>query len=168
MRLARRATRVALAVVLLGCHKTPVFNDANNAPIRGANLLVRAATNEEMCIDAQSGGEMHPLVQLFHCHGRENQRWTFAEQGDFSSQILGIGGLCLDVQGQHTSSGTPLQLYPCASTSNQKFRHNIDGRLQEVQTGKCLTVSEFSDHARVFIDECGDKKPGQVWVISPR
>jgi hypothetical protein len=156
-------------MAISACHGTPLFNDANNAPIRGANLLIRANANEEMCIDAQSDrAELHPSVQLFHCHGRENQRWTFAEQTDASSQILGIGGLCLDVQGQHSSNGTPLQVYPCAGTPNQKFRHNIDGRLQEVQTGKCLTVDDFVEHSKIFIDTCSDKKPGQVWIISPR
>jgi len=169
MTIPRFANRLGLSLALAACHAAPVLNDANNAPIRGANLLIRAAKNEEMCIDAESDrAELHPLIQLFHCHGRENQRWTFAEENDASSQILGIGGLCLDVQGQHSSSGTPLQLYPCANAANQKFRHNVDGRLQEVQTGKCLTAGDFKEHSPVFIDDCRDDKPGQVWIISPR
>jgi hypothetical protein len=164
---------LAVALPLLGCSKKPLFNDANNAPIRGANLLVRTAANEEMCMDAEgNGAELSRPLQLFHCHGRENQRWTFAEQSDGSSEILCVGGLCMDVQGQRTSSGSPLQLYTCAGTPNQKFRHNIDGRLQELQTGKCLTVAELVDKSPLFIDTCSDKpadkSPGQIWVISPR
>jgi hypothetical protein len=168
MPLSKRVARFALGFALASCHGGPVFNDANNSLIRGTNLLIRAESNEEMCIDAESGGELHPTIQLFHCHGRENQRWSFAEQGDASSEIVGIGGLCLDVQGQHSSSGTPLQLYPCTGAPNQRFRHEIDGRLREIQTGKCLTVGDFTEHAHVFIDDCSGKKRGQVWVISPR
>jgi hypothetical protein len=174
MPVPKRVASLALALsgfllvsCLMSCHKGPVWNDANNSPIRGMNLLIRAASNEEMCIDAQSTGEIHPTVQLFHCHGRENQRFSFLEQGE-SSQITGIGGLCLDVQGQHSNNGTPLQLYPCSGAPNQRFRHEIDGRLREVQTGKCLTVSDFTEHAGVFIDDCAEKKKGQVWVIAPR
>jgi hypothetical protein len=165
---------IAAAMVTLGlgaasCHKAPLLNDANNSPIHGANLLIHAATNEEMCIDAQSDpAEAHRMIRLFHCHGRENQRWTFADQGDGSSEILGIGGLCLDVQGRSSGDGTPLQLYPCTGAVNQKFRHNIDGRLQEVQTGKCLTVSDYVEKSPVFIDKCADKPEPQAWVISPR
>jgi|HubBroStandDraft_1064217.scaffolds.fasta_scaffold219963_2 hypothetical protein len=167
--LARLGVLLLGASALASCHKKSLLNDANNAPIHGSNLLVRAASNEEMCIDAEnSRAELHPLVELLHCQGRENQRWTFADQNDGSSEILGIGGLCLDVQGQHSSSGTPLQLYTCAGTANQKFRHNIDGRLQEVQTGKCLTAGEFVEKSPIFIDDCSDKKPGQVWIVTPR
>jgi Ricin-type beta-trefoil lectin domain len=169
MSVARYSAVFGALCAIVGCHGKSLFNDANNAPIHGANLLIHSAKNEEMCIDAEnSKAELSPLVQLIHCHGRENQRWTFADQNDGSSQILGIGGLCLDVQGQHSSTGTPLQLYPCGGATNQKFRHNIDGRLQEMQTGKCLTVSDFVEKSPVFIDDCREKKPGQVWVVSPR
>jgi hypothetical protein len=168
MRFARPFWLLA-AVFLAACSKKSLFNDANNAPIRGANLLIRAASNEEMCMDAVSNpAELHAMIKLLHCQGGESQRWTFSDQADASSQILGMGGLCMDVQGQHSSSGTPLQLYPCAGTPNQKFRHNVDGRLQEIQTGKCLTVDDFVEKAPVFIDDCSEKKKGQVWIISPR
>jgi Ricin-type beta-trefoil lectin domain len=160
---------VALALVAAGCHGKPLLNDANNSPIRGANLLLHAAANEEMCVDAQADpAEGHRMVRLYHCHGRENQRWTFADQGDGSSEILGVGGQCLDVQGRSSGDGTPLQLYPCTGAVNQKFRHLVDGRLQEVQTGKCLTVADYVEKSPVFIDKCNDKPAPQAWVISPR
>jgi Ricin-type beta-trefoil lectin domain len=166
-------TRIALLLVLgvaaAACHKESLLNDANNSPIRGANLLIHAAANEEMCVDAQSDpAEAHPKIWLFHCTGRENQRWTFADQGDGSSEILGVGGLCLDVQGRSSGDGTPLVLYPCTGANNQKFRHLVDGRLQEVQTGKCLTVNEYVERSPVFIDHCNDKPEPQAWAISPR
>jgi hypothetical protein len=159
----------SVALALTGCHKGSPLVDANNSPIHGANLLIHAGSNEEMCIDAQADpSEGHLMVRLFHCHGRENQRWTFADQGDGSSEILGVGGQCLDIQGRSSGEGAPLQLYPCTGAPNQKFRHLIDGRLQEIQTGKCLTVSDYVEKSPVFIDKCAEKPEPQAWVISPR
>jgi hypothetical protein len=161
---------LCLALLLgAGCHKDPLFNEANNSPIRGANLLIHAAPNEEMCIDAQTDpAEGHRMLRLFHCQGRENQRWTFADQGDGSSEILGLGGQCVDVQGRSSGDGTPLQLYPCTGAVNQRFRHLVDGRLQEASTGKCLTVNDYVEKSPVFIEKCSEKPEPQAWVISPR
>jgi hypothetical protein len=167
--MTRSAILFTLALGSAGCHAAPLLIDGNNSPIRGANLLIHSATNEELCIDARSEpAEAHRMIQLFHCHGRENQRWTFADMGDGSSEILGVGGMCLDVQGRSSGDGTPLQIYPCTGAVNQRFRHLVDGRLQEVQTGKCLTVNEYVEKSPIFIDKCNEKPVPQAWVISPR
>jgi hypothetical protein len=164
-----RALSLLLPIVALGCHGAPLLVDGNNSPIHGANLLIHAASNEELCVDAPvDAAEGHRMVRLFHCRGAESQRWTFADQGDGSSEVLGVAGLCLDVQGRSSGDGTPLQLYPCTGAANQRFRHLVDGRLQEVQTGKCLTVEDFVEKAPVFIDKCADKPAPQAWIISPR
>ena len=164
----RRVWIAALAAAL-SCHKGSPLVDANNSPIRGANLLIHAGANEELCVDAQlDPAEGHRMARLVHCHGRDEQRWTFVDQGDGSSEIVGVGGECLDVQGRSSGEGTPLQLYACTGAVNQRFRHLIDGRLQEVQTGMCLTVGDLVERSPVYIDTCKDKPEPQAWVISPR
>jgi serine protease len=117
-------------------------------------------------VDAQGD---HPVagtrLEVFGCHGRENQRWTFQDRTGDSSSIVGIGGLCLDVIGGQTGDGYPLQLYPCGSQTNQGFRHFEDGRIRELQTGKCLTANG-SQGAPLTIAQCDRNNAGQVWVLS--
>jgi len=108
----------------------------------GNNLTVRSAPGgDHFCMDAQGDhkGDGTP-VQLWQCHGRENQRWTVTHNVDGTSAISGTGGLCLDVRGNGQHDGTPVQLWQCHFGANQRFRIFDDGRIQEVATGKCLMV----------------------------
>jgi hypothetical protein len=136
-------------------------------PLHGSEMLVRTALNEQLCWDAKNdkaaGGT--PLM-LWKCHGKENQRWTFADQPGGTNTLLGVGGLCVDVKGHRAGDGTPLQLWPCTNQSNQQFRHNSDGRIVETQTGKCLTAKAAADNTPITIDECDVNNGGQVWTIA--
>jgi hypothetical protein len=139
----------------------------HSVPIGGTNLLSRSGLNQQFCFDAAGDKAADGTkVTLFNCHGRENQRWVFSDQPEGQIAITGIGGLCLDVRGHKAGDGTPLQLWQCANQPNQKFRHENDGRIREVQTGKCLTVSNLAPGAALTIDECNRENGGQVWVIS--
>lgn len=164
---------VALSACSVTTGPPPVAPDSQrgmgekNAAVGGTNLLVRSGLNQQLCVDAAADRAADgTLVQLANCHGRENQRWVFSDQPGGQIVITGIGGLCLDVRGRKAGDGTPLQLWQCANQPNQKFRHESDGRIREVQTGKCLTVGSLASKTPLTIDECDRNNGGQVWVIS--
>jgi hypothetical protein len=108
----------------------------------GTSLTIRSAPGGgQFCMDASGDRQADGTpVFLYRCHGRENQRWTVTRNVDGTSAITGTGGLCLDVRGHGASDGTPVQLWQCHFGANQRFRVFDDGRIQEVQTGKCLMV----------------------------
>ena len=57
-------------------------------------------------------------VQIYSCHGGDNQKWRVNSDGT----IVGVqSGLCLDAVGQGTGNGTLIQLYSCSGGSNQKW-----------------------------------------------
>jgi hypothetical protein len=137
-------------------------------PVGGTNLLIRSGLNQQFCFDMKADKAADGTqVWLYQCDPRkENQRWVFSDQPNGEITITGIGGLCLDVRGHKVGDGTPLQLWQCANQPNQKFRHENDGRIREVATGKCLTSANLSSGAPLTIDECDRGNGGQVWVIS--
>jgi hypothetical protein len=162
----------ALALTAAACSNTPPPQSAagmgeHQTNVGGTNLLVKSNLNQGFCFDAEGDKATNGTsVNLSQCHGRENQRWVFSDQADGQIQITGIGGLCLDVKGHQPGDGKPLQLLQCANSANQKFRHEDDGRIREVESGKCLTVADLKNGAPLTVDECSKANGGQVWVIS--
>lgn len=119
-----------------------MFSQLAHANEFGTNFMIASAPGGgQFCMDAAGNGKVDGTpVFLFHCHGRENQRWTITHNVDGSSAITGTGGLCLDVRGGGARDGTPVQLWQCHFGGNQRFRVFDDGRIQEVGSGKCLMV----------------------------
>lgn len=139
----------------------------NAAPLHGSEMMVRSGLNEQMCFDPNGEKPVAgAAIILWKCHGKESQRWTFADQPDGTNTLLGIGGFCLEVKGHVAVDGTPLQLSTCTGQNNQRFRHNADGRIVEVETGKCLTAGTSAEATPVAIDECDLHNGGQVWTIA--
>jgi hypothetical protein len=135
--------------------------------VAGANYMIHTSLNQGLCLDvSQDRAVAGQPVALFGCHGRANQRFTFADRGGNASSIEGIGGLCLDVRGAGTADGTPVQIYPCGAQTNQSFRYFADGRIHEVQTGKCLTVTTASPGTQLVLDRCNESNAGQVWALT--
>ncbi|GAA2520572.1 TIM-barrel domain-containing protein [Winogradskya humida] len=51
-------------------------------------------------------------------------------------EIIGAGGLCLDVRGGVAAEGQPMQQYACNHTPAQQFTHGSDGTLRVL--GRCV------------------------------
>ncbi|GAA2332456.1 ricin-type beta-trefoil lectin domain protein [Dactylosporangium salmoneum] len=62
-------------------------------------------------------------------------------------EVLGIGGLCLDVRGGASADGTALQVYGCNHSTAQTFAYGSDNTVRVL--GKCLTAG-----AGVTISTC--------------
>jgi hypothetical protein len=136
-------------------------------PVHGSQMLVRSALNEQMCWDAQNGkAEAGTPVVLWPCGAKENQHWTFADQAGGMTSVLGIGGLCLGARGLPAADGAPLELAQCNGQPNEQFRHNADGRLVEVGSGKCLTARSPAQTTPVTLAACDVSNGGQVWTIA--
>lgn len=125
--------------------------------------LIHSAVNPALCLDV-AGGRPAPRapVQLFSCHGRENQRWNLAPGAD-GATITGIGGLCLDIRGVRSANGASAEVFPCNGGGNQQFRMLADGRMQEVSTGKCLTA--MGDGAPLVVEPCDPGLAAQVFTV---
>jgi hypothetical protein len=120
------------------------------------------------CMDASldHGVNDGDPVYVFHCHGRENQRWTVTQSTDGQPAIIGVEGYCLDVRGFGRGPGTPIQLYKCHFLANQRFSLLPDGHIREVQSQKCLSALAPADRAPVVLDFC-QPVPNQIWYEQP-
>ena len=135
--------------------------------VQGANYVLHASGNQSLCVDAKGDKPADGTqLELYGCHGKENQRWTFENRGQNASSIHGIGNLCIDVTAGASADGSPVELYACNNQKNQGWRHFEDGRIRELQTGKCLTATGVAQGAAVVISRCDANNAGQVWTLS--
>ena len=136
---------------------------ASGEPVVQTGVLIHSAANPTYCIEAASGrSSQHPPVRLFTCHGQENQRWSLAAGEERATTLVGIAGLCLEVR------GTVAQLSACTGHENQRINYDGGGRLRDLTTGKCLTVTRAARGAPVLIAPCDPGNPGQVWSVGDR
>ena len=80
-----------------------------------------------------------------------------------AGEVLGIGGLCLDVRGGGSADGTALQVTTCDHTAAQLVSYAPDLSVQVL--GKCLQVAgnATGNGAGVVLATC-DRATGQVWL----
>jgi hypothetical protein len=53
-------------------------------------------------------------------------------------EVIGVGGLCVDVRGGTAADGQPVQVYTCNHTAAQQVTYAADGTLRLL--GRCLTA----------------------------
>jgi len=76
--------------------------------------------SQGMCMDVGTGsGDGTPVVRDT-CTGSASQIFDLNGSNDLTS--TGTDFLCVDVTDRGTSSGTPLQLWQCTGTDNQKWK----------------------------------------------
>jgi hypothetical protein len=56
-----------------------------------------------------------------------------------AGEVIGAGGLCLDVRGGVASEGQPVQMYGCNHSAAQTVSYRADGTVQVL--GRCLTAA---------------------------
>ncbi len=81
-----------------------------------------------------------------------------------AGEVIGTGGLCLDVRGGTAADGQPMQLFTCNHTAAQTFAHPAAQTLTVL--GKCLDVAAgaTANHALVDLATCTGS-PAQVWSL---
>ncbi|MGW5420927.1 ricin-type beta-trefoil lectin domain protein [Streptomyces sp. NPDC003943] len=95
--------------------------------------------------------------------GTSNLTWN--SEGKLASlttatQIKGIGGKCMDMQGGSTTNGNPVQIYTCNTGAGQRFATAGD----RLSTGnKCLQAMGTTAGSPVQIQPC-DGTAAQTWT----
>ncbi|WP_399082258.1 arabinofuranosidase catalytic domain-containing protein [Streptomyces sp. BBFR2] len=88
------------------------------------------------CVDvaADDTGTNGAAVQLWDCQTyAEDQHWHHHTNGSLSTI-----GRCLDIEGNGTADGTPVQLWDCDGAGGQVWRQRADGSLHNPRSGRCL------------------------------
>lgn len=113
-----------------------------------------------LCLDV-ADGRLRPgaPVQLYSCHGRENQRFTWGRGGE----ILTPNRLCLDIQNANPNDGARLIVWNCSGARNQRW-HARGGTIVSQLNGKCVDVFEgqFRNGQPVVAWRCNGG-PNQRW-----
>lgn len=78
-----------------------------------------------------------------------------------SGEILGLGGLCLDVRGGVAADGQPVQVYTCNHSAAQQASHATDNTVRLLN--RCLTATATANRTPVSIASCA-ATPGQSWT----
>jgi glucosylceramidase len=79
--------------------------------------------------------------------------------------ITGLAGKCLDVTGNNSADGTPVQIWTCTGGPNQQWTRATDGTIRSL--GKCLDVAGGStaNGATVQLYTCNGT-PAQQWTYT--
>jgi non-reducing end alpha-L-arabinofuranosidase len=106
------------------------------------------------CVDVSGddiGGDYTP-VQVWDCQSwAVDQHWT--HNADHSLSTL---GRCLDINGNGTAAGTPVELWDCNGVGGQKWIQQANGSLLNPQSGRCLDdpSGNISNGTRLQIWDC--------------
>jgi hypothetical protein len=142
--------------------KPDAGHHAPRPKLREANLEVRLVGSDAMCVDAPSN---RAGLQLFHCHGKANQRWTFTEDLNGISAISGEGG-CWRV-GPPGARGESLIDRGACGPGAARFRHTDDHRLEDDHSGLCVTVHDTKRRSPLVLAACNPSRGGQTWSLTP-
>jgi poly(3-hydroxybutyrate) depolymerase len=116
----------------------PPSSPPPSSPPPGQQNVMVVGTGSGRCIDVPGSTSTNGTqVQLWDCHGGNNQRWTYTA----NRQLTAYGTKCLDANGQGTSNGTTVVIWDCNGQTNQQWNLNADGSITGVQSGLCVDVS---------------------------
>ena len=82
-------------------------------------LGITDGAGNPLCLDDDNNTSPGTAAIVWPCGATNpNQQWTLNPDGSVRSTA---SGLCLDVFGGATTSGTPLDQWPCTGNSNQRW-----------------------------------------------
>ena len=104
-----------------------------------------------------------PIV-WFACLPHVDQKWTVHADGTVRSL-----GKCLDVTDAKVDNGSPIRLWDCATppTSNQQWVPQIDGRLKNPISGRCLDADNVVTQLRLWDCHGGANQRRQLPTAKP-
>jgi hypothetical protein len=125
-----------------------------------AQQLVNAGSGR--CLDVPGASTANgPQLQLWDCHGANNQRWTPTA----TKQLTVYGTKCLDASGRGTANGTAVITWDCNGQPNQQWNLNADGTITSVLSGLCLDAvgGGSANGARIQLWSCTAGAANQRW-----
>jgi acetylxylan esterase len=117
--------------------------------------------NTNMCMNVEWHG--YPVagtaLRVKPCDPWRNQQWILN-----NSQITGVGGYCVDVQGSVASDGAPVVYVPCNGGPSQQWTA-ANGTIVGIG-GKCLDIGGAApaNWAPLIISTCTGS-PSQRWLL---
>ncbi len=111
------------------------------------------------CLDLAGGANANAPLQLWDCHGRENQRFRL-DNGQLKS-----GNLCLDVAGADPRRGARVIAYTCHNGRNQQWEW-ANGQLRSKLNKRCLDAEggNTRNGTRLLLWDChGGANQQFIW-----
>ena len=113
--------------------------DCNNGP---AQIFSYDQTSQQLmignlCVESWGPGRPRDPVGLSSCDNGIKQHWRVVATGDYY-QIIGVGGLCLDISRVDNENGAPLQISQCGDASGTRVARQLWALLEappDRQTG---------------------------------
>jgi hypothetical protein len=133
-------------------------------------LEIRTLTGE--CLDIPSNiTKEGTIIQLFACHGEENQQWVFTSD----KEIRNVESKwCLDIKDGQAKNEALLQLEECNGSKSQQWLFTFDGEIR-VLGDKCLRAysegwgNESSAQPLggnpVKLEDCSEEDNQKWWVV---
>ncbi len=112
----------------------------------------------DFCV--QGSGKQLQQLSIAKCEF--NNEAQVIEMTSQNSLVSKKSGMCLDILGNNTSTGTAIVEYPCHNGINQKW--HIDGkRIVSFMNGnKCITVDKNN---KLIIADCVGAEKNQRWSL---
>ncbi|WP_328543808.1 RICIN domain-containing protein [Streptomyces europaeiscabiei] len=115
-----------------------------------SNPFTLKGANSGRCLDVPNG-RTGVQVQIWDCGaGNQNQRITQTSAGE-----LRVAGNCLAANGDGTTAGTKLILWPCNGKSSQKWWFRLDGSVVNRSNGLAVDVGNW---------KTANGSPVQLWT----
>ncbi|MFI9011428.1 RICIN domain-containing protein [Actinosynnema sp. NPDC053489] len=151
--IARKLLTLAASIALCGS----LIGFAGTASAQ-SGVTIRNGGNAR-CLDADLGtiGTDGTKVQLWECHGDDNQLWTFEPHGLIRNNQ---SGRCLDAELAGTPhNGTKVQLWTCHGDENQVWDYDADRQvLVNYLSGRCLQADPGTANGTgVSLRDCQDR-----------
>jgi hypothetical protein len=144
-------------------------NNGTNDQVRFRNIRIRRDTPitsgpmlgvNSRCLEVKNGDPRQPVVSMQQCQGGFAQVWTSTGDG-----TLEMGAHCLTVQDSGSGNGNPVILADCAGNDSQQWIVRQDGRVVNINSGRCLTPKSGNVGAQLQIADCGPARSDQIWHI---
>ncbi|MBW4720716.1 ricin-type beta-trefoil lectin domain protein [Saccharothrix obliqua] len=143
-------------------------NNGTFDPVRFRNVRIKkdspitsgAFVNSGKCLNLRGETPYQPVVELLTCNGGFGQVATTPGEGSIQ-----LGGRCVTPEGGGTGNGTLVVVQDCSGSEADAWITRPDGRIVNINSGRCLTSDSGVDGARLRISDCSPTASSQVWQI---
>lgn len=144
----------------------PVIDSvATPSSAHGSNLLLRAQADPNFCLQVEAGTLQGRMITLQQCSTAQEQRWALTWNQDGSNTIVDIQGMCLDAR-LRTSDGVPVAVRNCRFGDAWQYVVTPEGRIVDVQTGRCVDVGGIAAGAAAYLVPCDENRSTQRWKLT--
>ncbi len=129
-----------------------------------APTVIEVHAAQGKCLEAEGGKKADGTpVQLYTCNGSAAQKWQVYGD-DKGLHLQNVNSLkCLDVYNNDSANGTKILIWTCNSSPAQTWKYNLRATtsLENVGTGKCLDLHEYTNGYNSWLWACNGTGPQQ-------